>query len=91
MQDLIARWLRLDWHDPAVVALLVVIGVVALWRRWTFVLLAALVVALGQGLDYLLRHGALPAGMAQSAVLAVYFLGAALLAFLAIARVVTKR
>ena len=91
VSSLIARWLRLDWHDPVILGLVAVIAVVALWRRWALVLLAALVVVLGQGLDYLLRHGALPPGVAQGAVVLVYALGAALLVFLAVARLVSKR
>jgi hypothetical protein len=89
--DLIARWLRLDWHDPVILGLVAVIVVVALWRRWALVLLATLIVALGQGLDYLLRHGALSPAAAQAAVTAVYAVGAAFLVFLAIARLVSKR
>jgi len=91
MSDLIARWLRLDWHDPIILGLVALIVVVALWRRWPLVLLAALIVVLGQGLDYLLRHGALPAGAAQGAVLGIYALGALFIAFLAVARLVSKR
>ncbi|MEK7347335.1 MAG: hypothetical protein AABZ94_00535 [Candidatus Eisenbacteria bacterium] len=91
MPDLIGRWLALDWHDPLVVALVAAIAAIALWRRWALVLLAALVVALGQGFDYLLRHAALAPGVAQGAVLAIYVVGAAFLLFLATARFVSKR
>jgi hypothetical protein len=89
--DLIGRWLALDWHDPFVVALVAAILAVALWRRWGLVLLAALVVALGQGLDYLLRHASFGAGAASAAVTAVYVAGALLVLFLAAARVVGRR
>jgi hypothetical protein len=91
VSSLIARWLPLDWHDPFILGLVAIIIVVALWRRWALVLLAALIVVLGQGLDYLLRHGALSPGLAQGAVTAVYGLGALLLVFLAVARLVSKR
>ncbi|HEU4725381.1 MAG TPA: hypothetical protein VFU59_08815 [Candidatus Eisenbacteria bacterium] len=91
MPDLIGRWLALDWHDPFVVALVGVILVVALWRRWALVLLAALVVALGQGVDYLLRHADLSPALAQGFLLAVYGVGALFLVFLAVARFTSKR
>jgi hypothetical protein len=89
--DLTGRWFPLDWHDPFVVGLVALILVVAFWRRWSLVLLAALLVALGQGLDYLLRHAAIAPGLAQNAVAAIYLLGIVLLAFLAIAGLVSKR
>lgn len=91
MAELIGRWLRLDWHDPIVVALVALIVLVALWRRWAYVLLAALVVALGQGLDYLLRHADVSPGFAQGAIVAIHLLGALLLAILLVARAVSKR
>jgi hypothetical protein len=86
VSELIRRWLSLDWHDPLVVAFVVVVLAVALWRQWGLVLLAVLVVALGQGLDYLLRHAAFPPGAAATVVAVVYALGAAFLLFLAAAR-----
>ena len=91
MPDLSDRWLAPDWHDPLVVALVGVVLVVALWRRWALVLLAALVVALGQGVDYLLRHAAISPGLAQGAILAIYGIGALFLVFLAVALVTSKR
>jgi hypothetical protein len=91
MPDLIGRWLSLDWHDPLVVVLVGVVIVVALWRRWALVLLAALLVALGQGVDYLLRHAAISPGIAQGAILAIYGIGAVFLLFLLIARLRSKR
>lgn len=91
MPDLIGRWLALDWHDPLVIGLVAVVVVVALWRRWALVLLAALLVALGQGIDYLLRHAAITPGAAQTAVFALYGIGALFLLFLAVARLVSKR
>ncbi|HSQ60863.1 MAG TPA: hypothetical protein VLT84_10605 [Acidobacteriota bacterium] len=91
MPDLIRRWLALDWHDPLVVALVAAILVVALWRRWGIVLLAALVVAMGQGLDYLLRHASFASGLSSGFVTAVYAAGGLLVLFLVAARVFGKR
>ncbi len=91
MPDLIGRWLALDWHDPLVVALVAAIAAIALWRRWALVLLASLVVALGQGVDYLLRHATLAPGIARGAVLAIYATGGAFLLVLATARFASKR
>ena len=51
MDGLMKAWSRLDWNDPAVIAVLAAIAIVALFRRWSFVLLAVLVIALGQGLE----------------------------------------
>jgi len=91
VSGLIGRWLALDWHDPYVVALVAAIVVVALWRRWALVLLAALVVALGQGLDYLLRHASFGAGFAAAGVTMVYAVGAAFVVFLGAARLFGRR
>ena len=91
MPDLIRRWLALDWHDPLVVALVAAVIAVALWRRWGLVLLAALVVALGQGLDYLLRHASFSPGLSSGVVAAVYAAGALVVLFLAAARIFGRR
>jgi hypothetical protein len=84
--ELIHRWTSLDWHDPLVVGFVAVVVAVALWRQWSLVLLAALVVALGQGLDYLLRHASFGAGVASAVLTTVYGLGGAFLLFLVVAR-----
>lgn len=91
VSDLIRRWLALDWHDPLVVALVAVVVAVALWRRWGIVLLAALVVAMGQGLDYLLRYASFGSDVASGVVTAVYAAGALLVLFLVAARVLGRR
>lgn len=85
------RWLAPDWHDPLVVAVVVLVLAVALWRRWALVLLAALVVAFGQGVDYLLRHAAISPRAAHAAILAIYGIGALFLVFLAVALATSKR
>jgi hypothetical protein len=81
----------LDWHEPIVVAFVAAVLIVALWRRWSIVLLAALVVAVGQGLDYLLRHASLDPALARNAVTGLYLVGAAFLVFLVAARLLSKR
>lgn len=91
MDGLMRAWSRLDWNEPVVVAVLVAIAVVALVRRWSFVLLALLVITLAQGLEYLLGHAALGSDFARGAVIGVYAFGGVLLIFLAIAHHFTKR
>lgn len=91
MPDLTGAWNSVDWHDPLVIGLVALIIGVAFWRRWGLVLLAALFVALGQGLDFLLRHADIAPGIAQNAIAAVYVGGILLLAFLAIAGLASRR
>ena len=91
MDGLMRAWSRLDWNDPAVIAVLAAIAVVALFRRWSFVLLAVLVIALGQGLEYLLDHAALGAEFNRGMVIGVYLFGAVLFLFLAIAHFFTSK
>ena len=90
MSALTAAWSRLDWNDPLVLVFLGVVAVVALFRRWSFVLLAVLVIALGQGLEYLLGHAALGADFNRGVVIGVYLFGGVLFLFLAIAHFFTK-
>lgn len=90
MDGLMGAWSRLQWNDPAVIAVLAAIAIVALFRRWSFVLLAVLVIALGQGLEYLLGHSALGADFNRGMVIGVYVFGAVLFLFLAIAHFFTK-
>jgi hypothetical protein len=91
MIGLSKAWSRLDWNDPLVLAALGVIAVVALFRGWSFVLLAVLIVALGLGLEYLLGHAALGADLTRGIVIGVYAFGGLLFLFLAIAHFFTKR
>jgi len=84
-------WSRLDWNDPIVLAVLGVIAVVALWRGWSFVLLAVLIVVLGLGLEYLLGHAALGPDLTRGVVIGVYAFGGVLFLFLAIAHLLTRR
>jgi len=90
MDGLMRAWSRLDWNEPVVIAALAAIAVVALVRRWSFVLLAVLVIALGQGLEYLLGHAALGADFNRGMVIGVYVFGGVLFLFLAIAHYFTK-
>jgi len=90
MDALTGAWGRLDWNDPLVLAVLGAIAVLALFRRWSFVLLAVLVIALGQGLEYLLGHAALGADFNRGVVIGVYAFGGVLFLFMAIAHFFTK-
>ena len=90
MNALTAAWSRLDFSNPLVLAILGALAIVALFRRWSFVLLAVLVIALGQGLHYLLGHAALGADFNRGVVIGVYVFGGILFLFLAIAHFFTK-
>ncbi len=91
MDGLTRIWSRFHSGDPVLLAILGVIAVVALVRGWSLLLLAILVIALAQGLHYLLGHAALGPGFARGAVVGVYAFGGALFLFLAIAHYFTKR
>jgi hypothetical protein len=78
------------WGDPRVVAVVLVLLVLALVRRWSLVLLALLVWGLAEGLQYLLRHSALGPDVTKGVVIGVYSFGGLLFLFLAIAHFFTK-
>jgi len=82
--------LALNWNDPRVVVIVIASAVAALVRKWSFVLLLALIIALGQGLEYLLGHSSLGADFTRGMVIGVYAFGGILLLFLAIAHLFTK-
>jgi hypothetical protein len=80
----------LTWSDPRVIGFLVAVVIVALARRWSFVILVVLVVALAEGLQYLLRNSSLGHDFTHGVVIGVYGFGGLLLLFLAIAHAFTK-
>jgi hypothetical protein len=90
MDGLIKSLLALNWNDPRVVVIVIAAAIAALVRRWSFVLLLALVVALGQGLEYLLGHSSLGPEFTRGIVIGVYAFGGLLLLFLAIAHLFTR-
>jgi hypothetical protein len=88
--DPIAALSSVHWGDPRVVAVVVVLLILALVRRWSLVLVALLVWGLAEGLEYLLQHSALGAGVTKGVVIGVYGFGGLLFLFLAIAQFLTK-
>ncbi len=90
MNGFIHSLVSLNWGDPRVIAFLVALVIVALARRWSFVILVVLVVALAEGLQYLLRHSSLGHDFVHGVVIGVYGFGGILLLFLAIAHAFTK-
>ena len=90
MNDFIHSLLSLNWADPRVLAFLVAIVIVALARKWSFVILIVLVVTLAEGLQYLLAHSSLGHDFTHGVVIGVYGFGGLLLLFLAIAHAFTK-
>ena len=90
MDGLVKSLLSLNWNDPRVVVILVAVSIVALVRKWSFVLLLALIIALAQGLQYLMQHSSLGPEFTRGVVIGVYGFGGVLLVFLAIAHYFTK-
>jgi hypothetical protein len=90
MQGFIHSLVGLNWNDPRVIAFLVALVIVALARKWSFVILIVLVVSLAEGLQYLLRHSSLGHDFTHGVVIGVYGFGGLLLLFLAIAHFFTK-
>ena len=86
-----ALTLPLDWSHPFVLAAVALVAIVALVRRWSIVLLLALLFALVQGLTYLLHHAALGPDFIRGVVVGVYGLGGALLLALAVAHFLTRK
>ncbi len=90
MDGLLKSLLSLNWSDPRVIGVIVAIAIVALVRKWSFVLLIALIIALAQGLQYLMNHSSLGPDFTKGVVIGVYGFGGVLLLFLAIAHFFTK-
>lgn len=76
--------------NPAVIAVVVLITILALLRGWWPVLLLVLLVSLAQGLHYLLGHSSLGPEFNRGVVIGVYVFGGILFLFLAIAHFFTK-
>jgi len=90
MHGFIHSLVSLNWGDPRVLGVLVALVIVALARKWSFVILIVLVVTLAEGLQYLLRHSSLGHDFTHGVVIGVYGFGGLLLLFLAIAHAFTK-
>ena len=90
MSGFIQSLIRLNWGDPRVIAFLIAVVIIALVRKWSFVILVVLIVALAEGLQYLLRHSSLGHDFTHGVVIGVYGFGGLLLLFLAIAHFFTK-
>ena len=90
MSGSLGSWFQPNWSDPRVIGVVALMAILALAGRWALVLLLALLVALGQGMKYLLGHSALSPGFTNGAVMGVYLFGGILLLFLAIAHFVNR-
>jgi hypothetical protein len=75
---------------PIVIGAIILLTIVALVRGWWPVLLVVLLVALAQGLHYLLRHSALGPEFNRGVVIGVYAFGGILFVFLALAHFFTR-
>ena len=90
MNGILPGWLAGAGAQPLVVGAIILITIVALMRGWWPVLLILLLVALAQGLNYLLRHSALGPEFNRGVVIGVYVFGGILFIFLSIAHFFTK-
>jgi hypothetical protein len=90
VSDLLGSLFPPNWSDPRVVIIVIIIAILALVRRWSYVLLMALFLALAQGLEYLLSNSTVGPEFTKGAVIGVYVFGGILLLFMAIAHFVTK-
>jgi hypothetical protein len=90
MNGLLPAWLERLGSEPFIIGVIVLVTIVALMRGWWPVLLFVLLVALAQGLQYLLGHSSLGPEFNRGVVIGVYVFGGILFLFLAIAHFFTK-
>lgn len=90
MTGVLPSWLAGLGSQPLVIGVIILITIVALVKGWWPVLLLVLLVALAQGLHYLLRHSALGDEFNRGVVIGVYAFGGVLFVFLAIAHFFTR-
>ena len=90
MNGALPSWVEAFGNQPLVIGLILVVTVIALIRGWWPILLLVLLVALAQGLGYLLRHSDLGADFNRGVVIGVYAFGGILFLFLAIAHFLTR-
>jgi len=90
MTGVLPSWLEGFGNQPLVIGVILIVTVVALMRGWWPVLLAVLLVALAQGLHYLLRNSSLGPEFNHGVVIGVYVFGGILFLFLAIAHFFTR-
>jgi hypothetical protein len=87
---ILPSWLAGLGSQPLVIGVIILITIVALVKGWWPVLLLVLLVALAQGLHYLLRHSSLGDEFNRGVVIGVYVFGGILFVFLAIAHFFTR-
>jgi len=84
-------WLARFGNEPLILGAIILLTIVALFRGWWPVLLLVLLVALAQGLHFLLLHSSLGPEFGRGVVIGVYAVGGILFIFLALAHFFTKR
>lgn len=90
MTGVLPGWLAGLVSQPIVLGVVLLITIVALVKGWWPVLLLVLLVALAQGLSYLLGHSSLGPDFNRGIVIGVYVFGGILFLFLAIAHFFTR-
>lgn len=90
MTGILPSWLAGLGSQPIVIGVVLLITIVALMRGWWPVLLLVLLVALAQGLHYLLGHSELGPEFNRGVVIGIYVFGGILFLFLAIAHFFTR-
>lgn len=90
MRGILPGWATFGGNETVVIGVVLVISIVALVRGWWPILLLVLLVALAQGLHYLLRHSELGPEFNHGVVIGVYVFGGILFLFLTIAHFLTR-
>ncbi len=63
---------EIDWKDPKVALILVLLSIFALLRKWFLLLTLIFLIVFGQGLFYLLSKRGYPASMLENIGLGIY-------------------
>jgi hypothetical protein len=90
MTGILPSWLAGFGSQPVVIGVVLLVTIVALLRGWWPILLLVLLVALAQGLHYLLGHSELGPEFNRGVVIGIYVFGGILFLFLAIAHFFTR-
>lgn len=65
---------EIDWKDPKVALILVLLSIFALLRKWSLLLTLILLIVFGEGLFYILSKRGYPVSMLENIGLGIYLL-----------------
>ncbi len=63
---------EIDWKDPKVALILVLLSIFALLRKWSLLLTLLFLIVFGEGLYYILSKRGYPASMLEDIGLGIY-------------------